>query len=84
MVKAVQQWPTTVTPNSCRVKVDSAAASNISASLSEKLCPRRNPPINYPSDESAAQKLLVGGVACLMAVSGSWVEELGEIDTSFV
>ena len=61
----------TVTPNPCRVKIDSAAASNISASLPEQLCSRRNPPIDCPSDESAAQQRLVGGMAWLMAAFGA-------------
>jgi hypothetical protein len=61
----------TVTPNPCRVKIDSAAASNTSASSPEQLCSCRNPPIDCPSDESAAQQLLVEGMACLMAVFGA-------------
>ncbi|CAG5173167.1 uncharacterized protein ALTATR162_LOCUS7588 [Alternaria atra] len=61
----------TVTPNPCWVKIDSAAASNISASLPEQLCSRRNPPVDCPSDKSAAQQLLVGGMACLMATFGA-------------
>ncbi len=61
----------TVTPNPCRVKIDSAAASNISASLPEQLCSRRYPPIDCPSDKSAAQRLLVGGITFLMAAFGA-------------
>jgi hypothetical protein len=61
----------TVTPNPCRVKIDPAAASNISASLPEQLCSRRYPPIDCPSDKSAAQRLLVGGITFLMAAFGA-------------
>jgi hypothetical protein len=60
----------TVIPNPCRVKIDSAAASSISASLTEDLCSRLDPPISCPSDESAAQRMPVGSVACLMAAFG--------------
>jgi hypothetical protein len=60
----------TVTPSPCRVKIDDAAASSISESLTERLCTRPNPEISCPAKESAAQRLLVGCVACLMATFG--------------
>lgn len=63
----------TLTPYPCRVKIDSAAASNISASLPEQLCARRNPPIDCPSYESGAQKLLHGGITYLMSAFGALV-----------
>jgi hypothetical protein len=63
--------PSLPTPNPCQVKIDSAAAASMSASITERRCKGTDPPADCPSDESAAQKLLVGGVACLMAVVGA-------------
>ena len=56
----------------CQVKVDSAVAASMTASLRAKLCdPLRtlNPPADCPED-SAAQRLAVAGVVCLAAAAG--------------
>ncbi|KAK4148753.1 hypothetical protein C8A00DRAFT_19471 [Chaetomidium leptoderma] len=68
----------TPTPDPCLVKIDSAVAASISASLTAKLCNRFNPPsdIDCPP-ESAAQRLAVAGVVCLAAAVGAFGFILG-------
>jgi hypothetical protein len=63
--------PSLPTPTPCQVRINSAAAASISASITDRRCKGVDPPSDCPSDESAAQKVLVGGVACLMAVIGA-------------
>lgn len=60
----------TATP--CQVKVDSAVAASMTASLRAKLCDpltSTNRPADCPED-NAAQKLAVAGVACLAVAVG--------------
>ncbi|RYP18678.1 hypothetical protein DL765_003813 [Monosporascus sp. GIB2] len=64
---AVVAPPTlTPTPDPCRVKIDSAVVASISASVLATQCKSLYPPANCPAedDKSAAQRLVVGGVAC--------------------
>jgi hypothetical protein len=61
----------TATPNPCRVKIDSAFATNMSVSLAEDLCWRQNLSMSCFSRESAAQQLLTRGITCLIAVFGA-------------
>ncbi|KAK3398713.1 hypothetical protein B0T20DRAFT_411848 [Sordaria brevicollis] len=56
-------------PTPCQVKVDSAVAASMTASLRARLCNGLNPPDDCPED-NAAQKLAVAGVACLAAGVG--------------
>jgi hypothetical protein len=73
---------TTVTPTPCAVKIDSTAASSMSAALTASLCSDQyqmlveagripEPQVSCPTDESAAQQLLVGGMTCLMVGIGA-------------
>ncbi|KAL0471486.1 hypothetical protein QR685DRAFT_519331 [Neurospora intermedia] len=60
------------TPTPCQVKVDSAVAASMTASLRAKLCDpltSTNRPADCPED-NAAQKLAVAGVACLAVAVG--------------
>ncbi|KAK1779164.1 hypothetical protein QBC45DRAFT_412367 [Copromyces sp. CBS 386.78] len=56
-------------PTPCQVKVDSAVAASMTASLRADLCNSANPPDDCPKD-NAAQRLAVAGVACLAAAVG--------------
>ncbi|EDU50719.1 conserved hypothetical protein [Pyrenophora tritici-repentis Pt-1C-BFP] len=65
------------TPDPCRVKINSAAASSISASITKRRCDdiahwnKKALPADCPADENAAQRVLVGGLVCFMAVVGA-------------
>ncbi|KAI9040039.1 uncharacterized protein KD926_008602 [Aspergillus affinis] len=58
----------TTTPDPCQVKNDSVIAASMSASLKATLCKGLHPPADCPEEDgSAAQKLVVIGVSCLLA-----------------
>ena len=63
----------TPTANPCRVKIDSTAASSLSASWTAELCGSLNPPASCPSKNAAAgtQRLAVAGAACLGVTLGA-------------
>lgn len=63
-------------PDPCRVKVDSAAASSMSASMTAQICDGLAPPaaVGCPKDDNkknSAQRLLVGVIACVGAGLGA-------------
>ena len=62
-------------PNPCGAKIDSAAASSISSSLTASRCRGTNPPVSCPPKdedrEGTAQQLAVGAVACFAAALGA-------------
>lgn len=66
------------TPDPCRVKINSAVASSISASMAKQRCDlmaiwdRTTLPADCRSDKNAAQQLLVGSFVCLMTSVGAW------------
>lgn len=65
----------TPTPDPCRVKISSAAASSISSAATARVCDGRDPPVSCPSKdktgESSAPQLAVAGAACLAATLGA-------------
>jgi hypothetical protein len=63
---------TTPAPTPCQVKFDSAAASNISASMTSLYCEKtRVPGSSCPTDDkSSAERLVGGGIAGLVTVFG--------------
>ncbi|RYO88807.1 hypothetical protein DL764_008681 [Monosporascus ibericus] len=60
----------TPTANPCRVKIDTAVAASMSASLHAALCKGSNPPADC-SKENAVQQLAVAGVASFAAAFGA-------------
>lgn len=61
----------TPTANPCQVKVDTAAAASMSASLAAALCRGLNPPADCPKEDNAVQLLAVAGVASFAATFGA-------------
>ncbi|RYO77552.1 hypothetical protein DL766_010124 [Monosporascus sp. MC13-8B] len=60
----------TPTVNPCRVKIDTAVAASMSASLHAALCKGPNPPADCP-EENTVQQLAVAGVASVAAAFGA-------------
>jgi hypothetical protein len=60
----------TPTANPCRVKIDTAVAASMSASLHAALCRGLNPPTDCPK-KNAVQQLAVAGVASFAAACGA-------------
>jgi hypothetical protein len=55
----------------CRVRIDSATAASMSASLQAALCKGLNPPADCPKGSSAVEQLAVVGVASVAAALGA-------------
>ncbi|KAL2130718.1 hypothetical protein VTI74DRAFT_6047 [Chaetomium olivicolor] len=62
----------TPTANPCRVKIDTAVAASISASLHAFVCKGLNPPADCPK-ENAVQQLAISSVASFAAAFGAIV-----------
>ncbi|KAJ5647452.1 hypothetical protein N7490_003824 [Penicillium lividum] len=70
-VVASSNSTSTPTPDACRVHIDKTVVASMEASLQARLCSGLNPPSDCPEDESAAQRLTVGIISCLLGAFGA-------------